>query len=439
MTTNATPTRDIVEVSDDEEEDEGVDGPARKKPMRLTSRPLTRAELLAECRARYRVDVNLVHVSPRDARIAFDDSVDPATGERRHDYHVQEVPPGSKWTSATGALHKCFRPFNAKKMAPVVAEKAAKALEKRYEFLAELAEAEAQVSALRQSDTPTPVMFLSGPVLFSSPRLDAVTRLQAVRAKEARLSTPDPRYVTRDAKTGEMRARTAEEVQTYWDQNRDAGTDKHTMYEQLVLGRPLTEEEETERLPLGCLRFHHDHPTRVPYRTEWRVFDEASLVCGSPDMVWCQGILSDWKNYQADSLFSASDTDLLVSLGFGLPLGVVGEQEEQEEEEDKEGKKKEPAAAKKKASSWAPEKAWHPLLCKYPDCKLVHCMLQLNLYRALIDRHHPEYVESQGRFHTLEVINFPPEKPHAYQGRRPGPIVVVLSPRIRSSACPSSR
>lgn len=70
--------------------------------------------LLASMRRRFRQDVNTLHPNPRDDRITFDDSIDPATEEERHDYLVieEEGKPGVKYASVTQCLEHLTKPTN---------------------------------------------------------------------------------------------------------------------------------------------------------------------------------------------------------------------------------------------------------------------------------------------------------------------------------------
>lgn len=92
--------------------------------------------------------------------------------------------------------------------------------------------------------------------------------------------------------------------------------------------------------------FVRDHPEMVPYRTEWRIFDETTRVSGSVDMVFLHpedGSISiyDWKRTQ-----SIPETNAFH------------------------------------------EFAIHPLLGHLPDTKFWHYALQLNIYRVVLEKHY---------------------------------------------------
>ena len=91
------------------------------------------------------------------------------------------------------------------------------------------------------------------------------------------------------------------------------------------------------------LRFIKDHPEMTPYRTEWMIFDEDLKIAGSIDMVYenPDGTLSiyDWKRCKDIS----------------------------------------------KINDWN-KFSINPLICHMPDTNFWHYALQLNTYRAILER-----------------------------------------------------
>ena len=91
------------------------------------------------------------------------------------------------------------------------------------------------------------------------------------------------------------------------------------------------------------LQFVKDHPELKPYRTEWMIFDEDLKLAGSIDMVYenPDGTLSiyDWKRSKEIS----------------------------------------------KVNNWN-KFATNPLICHMPDSNFWHYALQLNTYKAILER-----------------------------------------------------
>ena len=97
------------------------------------------------------------------------------------------------------------------------------------------------------------------------------------------------------------------------------------------------------------LHFVHDHPQLKPYRTEWMIFDENLKLAGSIDMVYenPDGSLSiyDWKRSKDIS----------------------------------------------KVNGWN-KFAINPLICHMPDSNFWHYALQLNTYKAILERKYDKVV-----------------------------------------------
>lgn len=97
------------------------------------------------------------------------------------------------------------------------------------------------------------------------------------------------------------------------------------------------------------LQFVKDHPEFKPYRTEWMIFDEDLKLAGSIDMVYenTDGTLSiyDWKRSKDIS----------------------------------------------KINTWN-KFACNPLICHMPDTNFWHYALQLNTYKAILERKYEKTV-----------------------------------------------
>ena len=93
---------------------------------------------------------------------------------------------------------------------------------------------------------------------------------------------------------------TDDEIKGLWDKNRtraaSAGTSMHRNLELCCNGLP---HDTTSREFEMFRKFSDDHPDLRPYRSEWLVFDEASKITGSVDMVYVSGeggfVLCDFK------------------------------------------------------------------------------------------------------------------------------------------------
>ena len=92
-------------------------------------------------------------------------------------------------------------------------------------------------------------------------------------------------------------------IQAGWSARADLGTVRHAAMEKVVRGLPLTEEEE-KNVPIGFIKFLIDHPEIVPWRAEWRLFDEDARISGCCDLLCEQGIILDWKNVEHRSIIS---------------------------------------------------------------------------------------------------------------------------------------
>ncbi len=93
----------------------------------------------------------------------------------------------------------------------------------------------------------------------------------------------------------------------------------------------------------GFLRFVADHPDLVPFRSEWRVYDEDVGVAGSIDMVFVN----------ADNTLSIYDWKRCAEISQHNPFNRF---------------------------------STHPTLPHIPDTKYWHYALQLNIYRYILER-----------------------------------------------------
>jgi ATP-dependent exoDNAse (exonuclease V) beta subunit len=147
---------------------------------------------------------------------------------------------------------------------------------------------------------------------------------------------------------------TAEQIKASWKSNGDAvatsGTSLHERIEEFMNNKDLFTHEQLYKIsdnePLEWkyfINFDKDHPHLKPYRTEWMIFDEDLKLAGSIDMVYenPDGTLSiyDWK----------------------------------------------------RSKEITSENAWNkyasnPLISSMPDTNFWHYALQLNTYKAILER-----------------------------------------------------
>lgn len=157
---------------------------------------------------------------------------------------------------------------------------------------------------------------------------------------------------------------TAEQIKNSWKSNGDAvsgaGTNLHERIENFMNDKRFQFEytqKELYQIYSGdhkgkvdeqieweyFLHFVRDHPELKPYRTEWMIFDEDLKLAGSIDMVYenPDGTLSiyDWKRSKDIS----------------------------------------------KINGWN-KFAINPLICHMPDSNFWHYALQLNTYKAILER-----------------------------------------------------
>jgi hypothetical protein len=155
---------------------------------------------------------------------------------------------------------------------------------------------------------------------------------------------------------------TADAIKTAWDTNRDAaaaaGTAMHYNIECHYNGLPIPPDDTEAPEFRYFLQFYADHAARLrPYRTEWTVFDEAVRISGSIDMVF-------------ENLDPAT----------GSPDGTLSIYDWKRCKEIK----KVPFGAKDYSRT--------PLIAHIPDTNYWHYCLQLNTYKAILERNYGKRV-----------------------------------------------
>jgi ATP-dependent exoDNAse (exonuclease V) beta subunit len=163
---------------------------------------------------------------------------------------------------------------------------------------------------------------------------------------------------------------TREQIKNSWKSNGDAvsgaGTNLHERIENFMNDKRFTfQYTQKELYEIYCsdnkgkiddqpeweyfLHFVRDYPALKPYRTEWMIFDENLKLAGSIDMVYenPDGSLSiyDWKRSKEIS----------------------------------------------KINNWN-KFAINPLICEMPDSNFWHYTLQLNTYKAILERNYNKKV-----------------------------------------------
>jgi hypothetical protein len=96
---------------------------------------------------------------------------------------------------------------------------------------------------------------------------------------------------SRNWKQSQYYGMTAEQIKASWDTNRDAaaaaGTVMHYNIECHYNGLPVPPDDAASPEFRYFLQFQNEHAAHLrPYRTEWTVFDEAVRISGSIDMVY---------------------------------------------------------------------------------------------------------------------------------------------------------
>uniref|UniRef100_A0A6C0LZV4 PD-(D/E)XK endonuclease-like domain-containing protein n=1 Tax=viral metagenome TaxID=1070528 RepID=A0A6C0LZV4_9ZZZZ len=149
---------------------------------------------------------------------------------------------------------------------------------------------------------------------------------------------------------------TADAIKAAWDTNRDAaaaaGTAMHYNIECHYNGLNVPDEDANSPEFRYFLQFVQDHATTLrPYRTEWTVFDESVRISGSIDMVF-------------ENLDPAT----------GSPDGTLSIYDWKRCKEIK------------KVPFGADEYSPNPVIAHIPDTNYWHYCLQLNTYKAVLER-----------------------------------------------------
>ena len=158
---------------------------------------------------------------------------------------------------------------------------------------------------------------------------------------------------------------TPEMVEAEWEQTADHGTELHALYDKILNGEMMTDEEEA-KVPLGFIRAMATHPEWEPYRSEWSVYSVELDIIGQLDGIMRDKdtgelILLDWKHWK-----DGTSTD---------KHGV----------------------------------SWHPLFPGLVDTKVTKAMFQTNVYRLPLVGHYGLDIK------RIYVFSFPPEKPAEYE------------------------
>lgn len=167
--------------------------------------------------------------------------------------------------------------------------------------------------------------------------------------------------------------KTPEEIKTMWSSNSSgaaaaAGTDLHfaiecfmnnkslppnythaDLHAKYFIEKGLKEADQNPKEWQYFLNFINDHPHLKPFRTEWTVYDEDAKIAGSIDMIYenDDGTLSiyDWKR-----------SKLITRINKFNKFAI------------------------------------HPQICHFPDSNFWHYSMQLNTYKAILERKYGKQV-----------------------------------------------
>ena len=149
---------------------------------------------------------------------------------------------------------------------------------------------------------------------------------------------------------------TADAIKAAWEANRDAaaaaGTAMHYNIECHYNGLPIPAEDAKSPEFGYFMQFCRDHAAHLrPYRTEWTVFDEAVRISGSIDMVFEN---LDPATGEPDGTLSIYDWKRCKEI--------------------------------KKVPFGASDYSHNPVIAHVPDTNYWHYCLQLNTYKAILER-----------------------------------------------------
>jgi hypothetical protein len=204
---------------------------------------------------------------------------------------------------------------------------------------------------------------------------------------------------SRNWKQSQYYGMTADAIKAGWDANRDAaaaaGTAMHYNIECHYNGLPVPAEDAESPEFRYFLQFYADYAAHLsPYRTEWTVFDEAVRISGSIDMVF-------------ENLDPAT----------GSPDGTLSIYDWKRCKEIK----KVPFGAK--------DYSHNPLIAHIPDTNYWHYCLQLNTYKALLERNYGKRVtdlflvclhpdNKNGSYQCIRVVDLQAEVAALFEERR---------------------
>ena len=204
---------------------------------------------------------------------------------------------------------------------------------------------------------------------------------------------------SRNWKQSQYHGMTADAIKAAWDANRDAaaaaGTAMHYNIECHYNGQPVPAEDVDSTEFRYFLQFYADHAPKVrPYRTEWTVFDEAVRISGSIDMVFEN---LDPATGEPDGTLSIYDWKRCKEI------------------------KKVPFGAKDYSCS--------PLIAHVPDTNYWHYCLQLNTYKAILERCYGKRVtdlflvclhpnNANGSYQCIRVVDLQAEVAALFEQRR---------------------
>ena len=192
---------------------------------------------------------------------------------------------------------------------------------------------------------------------------------------------------------------TADAIKEAWDTTRDAaaaaGTAMHYNIECHYNGQPIPAEDTESPEFRYFLQFHRDYAARLrPYRTEWTVFDEAVRISGSIDMVFEN---LDPATGEPDGTLSIYDWKRCKEI------------------------KKVPFGAK--------DYSHNPLIAHIPDTNFWHYCLQLNTYKAILERNYGKRVtdlqlvclhpnNANGSYQCIRVVDLQADIAALFEKRR---------------------
>jgi hypothetical protein len=289
--------------------DELTDEPVAHKRIRNNEgqpvqQVLTRRATLAEIRARFSENTLPRNAHPRDDNIKLDTSWDKEKNRRKHDYYLRNA--DGEWELKKGTVSASG--FGGYWTWPFVEDRVA--------------------------------------AVCANARNNA-------RKKEL------------DRELTEAETTTVAMILDEWKQTAEYGTQMHALYDKLLNGEMLTDDEEAALHP-AFLDAMAAHPTWVPYRTEWSVYDIELDVIGQLDCIMYdtatgEYILVDWKHWKIDT------------------------------SEEKHGG------------------VWHPLFAGLDDTKVNKARFQTNVYRMAVERN---YGISPTKIY---VFSFPPEDVNKFE------------------------